>query len=289
MYRLRWAVYLLTMVSAAADAHEFWIEPSRFRIAPSDAIVADLRVGQYFKGNSQVLAPYKFVSFRVIDPAGSRPISGRLGDIPAVDVATRKPGLHVLAYRSTATSTTYVDFEKFQSVARNEGVDWVIDEHQRRGLPQTEIKEAYTRYAKTLIQVGDGGGRDRALGMPLELVAETNPYDGLPGGTVMVRLLWRDRGHGDAQITVFRKLAGCEATRSTVRTDAEGRAAIPVGPGGRILLNAVHMMEPSARIREQMRDVHWESQWASLTYGLPEQVGGDPDCERIDNSHRERR
>lgn len=290
MYGLRFSVYLLAAVATCANAHEFWIEPARFTVVESDPIVADLRVGQYFKGDSQVLYPYKFVSFDVIDTAGSRPITGRLGDLPAVNIQTERPGLHVLAYRSTPSSVAYSDFEQFQSFARKHGAGWAIDEHLRRDLPMTDIKEAYTRYAKSLVQVGDGGGRDRAVGMPLELVAETNPYAGKEDADVAVRLLWRDQGYADAQITVFRKFVGCEATSTTVRTDAEGRVTIPVESGGRFLLNAVHMMEPSVETRQRIRDVEWESLWASLTYELPEQDGGEAaGCERTDKSYQDRR
>lgn len=155
----------------------------------------------------------------------------------------------------------------------------------------TGIKEAYTRYAKSLVQAGDGGGRgDRAVGMPLELVAETNPYARPAGADVAVRLLWRDQGYPNAQITVFRKFVGCEATTTTVRTDAGGRAAIPVESGGRFLLNAVYMMEPSVETRARIRDAAWESLWASLTYELPEQGDGEAvDCERTDKSYQDRR
>jgi hypothetical protein len=287
MYALRRAVYLFAFVTTVAHAHEFWIEPSYFKVAPGERIVADLRVGRYFKGDSQVLFPAKFVSFDIIDAAGSRPVSGRLGDIPAATVTTQRAGLHVLAYRSTHSSVIYEDFAKLENFARAEGVEWVIDEHRRRGLPETGIKEAYTRYAKTLVQVGDGAGEDRPLGLPLELVAETNPYTSQPGDDIDVHLLWRNESDAGTQIAIFRKFKGCGATRTAVRTDSEGRAAIPWGTGGRVLLNAVHVIEPGAETLEHVPGAVWESFWASLAFGLPENRNEGEPCDPTDTSYEE--
>lgn len=270
MYGLRWSVYLLLFVSTCVRAHEFWIEPTRFEVSESERIVADLRVGQYFKGNSQVLAPYKFESLNVIDSRGSRPVNGRLGDLPAVKVAPRTTGLHILAYRSKPTSVVYSSYEEFASFVRKQGLDSLAGEHRRRGLPETDIKEVFSRYAKSLLRVGSATGSDRTLGMPLELVAETNPYAGDETGPVMVRLLRDGQAYADAQISIFRKQRGCEASRTTVRTDARGRAAIPRAGGGRFLVNAVHVAEPSAQTRANYQDALWESMWASLTYALPQ-------------------
>lgn len=279
MYGSRLAVYLLLAWSAAAQAHEFWIEPQRFEIEPSQDLVADLRVGEYFKGNSQTYLPAKFVLFKVIDPAGTRPVKGRLGDTPAVDIPARGSGLHVIVYQSTPSSVTYDDLDDFASFARKQGLGWAVDAHRRRGLDTTDIKEGYTRYARTLVRVGDGAGQDRPVGMPLELVAVTNPYTADENEDITVRLLWRGEGHANAQVTVFRKHSDCRTSRVTLRTDAEGRAVVPRGRGGRLLVNAVQLTEPGERLPDRM-GAAWESLWASLTFGLPEESmdEGDTSC-----------
>jgi len=275
MYRLPWTVYLLLVLPAAAGAHEFWIEPTRFEVSETDDIVANLRVGQYFKGNNQVYLPDTFVSFTVTDYDGTRPVKGRIGDLPAVRVPAGRNGLHVLAYHSTPSSVTYSSYDKFRDFARKHGFEWVIEAHQRRGLSTTDITESYTRYAKSLIKVGDGKGSDESTGMPFELVAETNPYTDLSDG-ITVRLLRLQRPQAGTRISVFRKFVGCEATRTTVITDANGRASIPRGTGGHYLVNAVHIQEPDPR-----GHTAWESLWASLTFMLPETptAGKNEKCE----------
>ena len=274
---------LLLLPIRAANAHEFWIEPTRYKLEPAEEIVANLRVGQYFKGNTFSFVPEKFIEFSVIDSSGKRPIKGRLGDLPAVNIPTAKTGLHVLVHHSTANTLTYSDFAKFERFARKEGNAWVLDTHKQRGLPRKNITEAYTRYAKALVRVGNGEGRDKWVGMPFEIVVETNPYAGPSLGEITVRLLWKGRGMADKKISIFRKYSGCEATRSAVFTDAAGRASIPRELGGRFLLNSVHVTEPSAG-SERTRAM-WHSFWASMTFELPRtdsQAVCSPPSEGID-------
>lgn len=276
----RWLVLWLLLFWSGAHAHEFWIEPTRFKITDADKIVANIRVGQYFKGNDYTFVPDKFVAFSITDSSGKRAVSGRLGDLPAVNEAPLRPGLQILTYHSTPTTLQYSDFEKFARFARKEGIAWVVDAHKRRGLPANSFTEAYTRYAKSLVQVGDVAGEDQPVGMPFELVAETNPYTAQPADDIWVKLLWRGQALADAQISVFRKPEGCQAGKSLVFTDADGRASIPRGAGGRFLLNAVHMIEPSAETASSNGAV-WHSLWASLVFELPEVptlIRDDADC-----------
>jgi uncharacterized GH25 family protein len=273
------AVYhhLLLLVTflfpVGAGAHEFWIEPLRFVISSDDRIAANLNVGKYFKGNVQSFIPARFVEFSVTDSSGKRTVSGRLGDLPALDEPLLHPGLQILSYRSRPQSAVYEDFSKFERFAQKEGNLWIIDEHKNRGLSRRNVTEAYTRFAKSLVQSGDVSGEDSVLGFPLEIVVESNPYADLTGDDIPVVLLWQGKGLSTAQISVFQKSGGCEASLATVLTDERGRAAIPRGSGGRFLLNAVHVTVPTA---ETLRDINadWESLWASTTFELP--VAADP-------------
>ncbi|MDJ0958435.1 MAG: DUF4198 domain-containing protein, partial [Arenicellales bacterium] len=261
MCRLWASIYLSLLFPLSAVAHEFWIEPTRYRLEPSEKIVANLRVGQYFKGNTFSFVPEKFVEFSVIDASGKRPVNGRLGDLPAVNEPSLRTGLHILVHHSTVNTLTYSDFTKFERFARKEGNAWLLDAHKQRGLSRSNVTEAYTRYAKALVLVGNDDGQDEWVGMPFEIVTETNPYADSSSGAIFVRLLWNGRGMADKQVSIFRKHGGCEATRTTVLTDTEGRASIPREPGGRFLLNSVHVVEsPAGSLNTRTM---WQSFWAS--------------------------
>ncbi len=250
----------LTVAPLTAAAHEFWIEPARFRIESGGDIVADLKIGQDFKGDAHPYLPSRTKEAWVVDRDGKRPSRARVGDIPAFKEASGRSGLHILAYHSTPHRLTYTKPGKFERFLENQGLGWALTEHRKRGLKKIGFSEAYSRCAKALVQSGDGGGTDVVIGMPIELVAKANPY-ALRAAALPVTLLWRGEPLANTQITVFREKDGLEVTK--VRTGTNGDATIPLGDGGRFLLNAVHIIP----WHEKPKDA-WHSYWASLTFEI---------------------
>lgn len=261
-YRKALALLLFVLAAQSAGAHESWVEPALFHVQVADDITADLRVGRDLKGNRYFYNPDEFTRLELVDSGGSRPIKGRLGDLPAVKINATRDGLHTLIYESTAFSITYKDYATFENFITREGLDRVLRAHEARGLPDKGFTERYWRFAKALIKVGDGAGQDRAAGMRLELIALTNPYTVASNTDIEVQLLWLGRPLASTQVSVHRKSGDAKAVRSTLRSNDEGKVVVPRGEGGRFLLNAVHMIEPP----ENSAGLVWESLWASMMF-----------------------
>lgn len=245
-----------------AKAHEFWIEPDGF-VHPAQArISAELKVGQSLAGVSFPFLRERFVSFGITDRAGFHPIKGHEGDLPAIDSAALGPGLNIVSYHSTPDLLRYEDFAVFTAYADLEGLTGAVEAHRRRGLPEKGFGERYTRCAKSLLVSGASGPgeRDRPVGLPFELVLGDNPYAGR-SDEISVSLSWKGKPAPNVQITVFR--AHDDVTSKRLRTDAEGRARVPIDGPGEYLLNAVHL-EPL----EGDPDAAWSSVWASLTFQI---------------------
>ena len=258
----------LALSMVPAESHEFWIDPLAFQVGPGDEVVADLRVGQGYEGFASAYFPKDFRVFELAQGDLRRPVDGRLGDRPALQQAAPE-GLQVVLHVTRDYRLTYEDFAKFEAFLREKDAAWVLGAHDRRGLPQTGVREVYSRYAKALIAVGDGAGQDRAYGFETEIVAGRNPYtEDLTGG-MPVTLLYRGAPRADAQITVFEKDATGTVRVFTLRTGAAGRALVPVQPGRRYMLDAVVLREPSDALAESQNAV-WESLWANLTFAVPE-------------------
>ena len=69
--------------------------------------------------------------------------------------------------------------------------------HAARGLPELAFREAYTRYAKSLVAVGAGKGSDARVGLKIEVVAGANPYTDDLSGAMPVQVFYLDRGTRD--------------------------------------------------------------------------------------------
>ncbi len=257
-------VLVLGVISGQAAAHEFWIEPESHRVAPGEAIRADLKVGKMLKGDYFPYLKKRFLSYRVTVGARTVDVQNYEGASPSLDITADQPGLRIITYHSTADRLVYRDWQKFLTYAEQEGMMWAVEAHKARGLPESGFSEIYSRGAKALVQVGkaDAADRDRAVGLPLELIAGENPFADKTPTELPVQLLWRGQPIGDTQISIFRNNG--TITRQIVRTDATGRAMIPLNGGGRFLLNAIHLQPVAA---SDAKD-DWESHWASLTFAV---------------------
>lgn len=262
------AAFALSLITTTAQGHEFWIDPERFIVPAGEPVRADLRVGESFEGGAQILNPLRLRRYQIATGEGLLPGEGRIGDRPAI-VQKVPEGLAVVLVATADSKLTYNAFEKFEAFVTHKAADWTIEAHLARGLPSEGFAEAYSRYAKSLVAVGDGAGSDRAFGLETEIVALKNPYIDDVSGGMPVEVLYEGAPRSGEQIEVFEAAPDGSVIVSTVTTDRDGRALIAVRPGHRYMLDSVVLREPSDEAVEATGAV-WESLWANLTFAVPE-------------------
>jgi uncharacterized GH25 family protein len=270
--RLNWLALLggaalMTMSTLPASAHEYWLQQRTFTIAPGENLQGDLKNGQDFKGSSFSYIANRFDQFTVTGPSGTADVTGRNGDMPALNMPAPEAGLYSASYQGKFDRITFTDPEKLKYYIDYEGFRGILERHAERGLPETKFQEQYARCAKALFQVGapdPGGNQDTLTGMKFELVAEKNPYALTQADFLPVRLYWEGKPMADVQIRMFR--FNKELETAIVRTDAEGRASFSLAGGGRFMLNAVNLYEGDDD--PETETAEWVSYWASLTFGL---------------------
>lgn len=279
------AAWGIAASTSLAHAHEFWLEPTLLRAGPATAAVAvDIRNGERFVGERLPLIPERISRLELHGGGAVRPIGGRLGDIPAITVVVGSPGVYSMGYVSTPAMLRHDGLADFARFAAEEGAAWAVAAHRRRALPEREIVETYTRYAKTVFVVGDAHASSRRcavvpadLGHELELTPlrglhcpDSDDARGRAGGTLALVLRYRGRPLPDAQVALYRRADGDTgpARRRVLRTDAHGVVRVAATGPGEYLVNAVLLREPAAPLAERSGAV-WESLWASITFALP--------------------
>jgi hypothetical protein len=192
MLRLALAALLALFVWAdKGDAHEFWISPETYRAAVGEAVQADLRVGEEFRGAAQSYVPRNFTRFDVVTPEDVLPVDGRIGDLPALNAEELPEGLAVIVHETTERDLTWDEWDRFAAFAEHKGLGDVAAMQEERGLDRIDVREDYFRYAKSLIAIGHGHGEDGVVGMRTEFVALANPYTDDLAGALPVQL-WLD-------------------------------------------------------------------------------------------------
>jgi len=237
---------LFVLVAMPLAAHDLWIEPTTFFPTVGQVVGAKLRVGQDLLGDPVPRSSALINELIAVDGTSRRALIGREGADPAGLARIDNAGLTIIGYRSNS-SIAELPADKFNAYLKEEGL---------RATPASKspVKDAFQRCAKTLIQSGPGGA-DRALGFPLELVAEKNPYSLARGADLPVQLTYQGKPLAGALVVAFNKLNPDE--KQSVRSDAQGRAKFRVDANGVWLIKAVHILPAGA---------DWSSYWASLTF-----------------------
>ena len=265
--RLATLPLLLIFAALPALSHELWIEPLEWQVEPGEQLQADLINGQNFEGVRQPYLANRLVLFNLFSENRATRIQNRNGSRPALDTPSHGEGLHVAAYQSTPSTLSYTEWEKFVSFAEHKDLGDVATMHDARGLPRSVFTEAYTRFSKSLIAVGAGEGSDRRVGLETELVALDNPYTAT-GDTIRVQLFYQSGVRADEQVEIYDRAPSGAVTVSTVRTNADGIAVIPVAPGHDYMLDAVLLREPTSELAD-LTKASWETLWANLTFHVP--------------------
>lgn len=267
-------LFTLTVAShftSTVNAHEYWVEPTKFKIKEGAAITANLRNGQDFKGPSFPYIKEETNLYKVTNSTQSVTPNQRTGNSPAFNYTTTSDGLHLVSFQNDFNTLNFETWPKFTHYVENQGFTGLIEKHLARGLEKIGFQEQYARCAKALIQVGDivkgtKQNTDKLTGLKFELVANKNPYTLKEGDKLPVTLFYEGSPVADKQIQVFHDDGTNKATNFKLRTDKNGNADITLNGSGKFMLNAVYIYagdeDPNTEIAE------YQSYWTSLVFGI---------------------
>ena len=255
---LKFLLLAVPLYSFTAAAHDFWIDPSRYRFDLDEPLTLTLREGPRFKGNSIPYIDALTQSFRLYDALREHPVQAQMGDDPAARI--EHPGRRGLAIAYMSRGL-FVELEpqKFRDYLMEESMDYILPKLKARGLDGKRSREFYVRCAKTLIrdEAGSTGDVfDHRFAMPLEIVPMRDPYGPEKTEDLPVLVLFNGKPIDGVGVSVL--LKGAARAPVAVRT-RNGQALVKLDAPGEWLIKAVHMVE------YQPADADWISYWASLT------------------------
>lgn len=267
--RLSALLFSIVMVMTTAPetkAHEFWIAPQSYQIPAGEVITADFVNGQEFQGATLAWFDNRVSRAEAVINGEVSIVTGRLGDMPAINHRPAGTGLLTLLVETTPATVNYREAEKFANFVTHKNLD--VD----AAAQDYPFKEVYTRHVKTLIQVGDGQGADRAMGLATEFVALENPYTDDMRDGIDLLILYQGTPKGLAQVEVFQMDPEGAVTIAILNADAEGRVTVPVLPDHHYLVDSVTLRRPAIETLNAVaapKTVKWETLWAALTFAVP--------------------
>lgn len=270
MPKLLFAALLALAPLAPAAAHDFWLQPERFRVEPGDEVAVGFLIGAPGAVEPWALEWRKLAAFQDFAPDHSfdlqaqlDPLEGREPTLGRADArfTLSMPGTHMLAFASHHAASDLPAAE-FNAYLEHEGLAAVLAERKRTGQEQTRGRELYSRRAKALVQVGPTptDSVSEPIGQTLELVPERNPLLLGPGEPLAVRVLFHGKPLAGASVVL--ESLGPGAKHGTPQiSDAAGRVTFPAPGPGAHKLNVVWSV-PIADPRAE-----FETVFASLTWG----------------------
>lgn len=267
----RFAALLIALAAAApAAAHDFWLQPDRFRIEPGDSVTLSILIGEPGAVEPWALEWRKVASFQDFAPdhmfdlqAQLDPLEGREPGPNRADATftLSMPGTHMLAFASHHALSD-LPADHFNAYLEHEGLAGVIAHRKANGRERANGREIYSRRAKALVQVGPAptDSVSRPIGQTLELVPERNPLALATGEPLLVRVLFRGKPLAGASV-VLESLAADAVKAAPQVTDIAGRVTFPAPGAGAHKLNVVW----GAPIVDPRAD--YETVFASLTWG----------------------
>jgi hypothetical protein len=189
------------------------------------------------------------------DVVDLKPLFRAGGKVPHLVQTFRRPGAHIVGMSSTPALSDLPSI-RFNDYAKVEGLTQILATGDANGTTAANGREAYSRRAKALIQVGPVRPADTALltrpiGLSLEIVPLRNPYAlgsdrSLP---VQVQVLF-----GGRALVKLTNLEFGARPVATVRSDAQGRATFQVPATGRgsLMLSWQRQFGRAAPISEQL-------------------------------------
>lgn len=248
--RRKLAPLLLTTVAVLAlplsvNAHDFWVQPQTFKLPAPGTTTMSLQVGHGTARQKSLMTADRVTRFDSFSHAGhvDRRKELRLGDANT-DTTMRfsKTGLNLVVFETNGTYSELPGI-RFNDYLKAEGMTPALTLRARQKKTDQPGREVYSRRCKALIQVGSYAKTDdaiatKAIGMPLEIVPEKNPYAPDFKGALPVRIYYYGKPLAGATV-MLNNLDFDGRPVETFITDATGRTSFTVPRNGFWQLNVI--------------------------------------------------
>lgn len=267
LFGLIQATLVVLFTSATALAHEYWFEAGTFFLRPGEVTAVRLFVGEALQSESEVsFQASKTNSFQMFTPFGTFDMRTMAEDgrKPVVNFSADKAGTYVLAMERGWSYIT-LEADKFVAYLKEDGLEEIIAERERLGESAKQGRERYSRFIKTMVQVGanrTGNAKSRHGGR-LEIVALDNPYAKKVGDTIQFQVYFGGVPLGSKTIFADNRDGSTISSQKLV-SDKDGKVTVRLDRKGVWLVRLVHMQRCSRACGE----ADWESFWGALSFGI---------------------
>lgn len=269
---IRIALGVATALSVGAGtvlAHDFWLVPDAFQVGEGAEIRLRGQTSSDFPTSESAVTVDRVAEARAIGANGE----ARIGDLSVAGTSLllryrpEGPGQWVVAVRLHPRSMRE-SVASFRRYVELEGAPEALSAVDRMRRPATDsLTRRYTKYAKTLVEVGQNGPRafDRVVGHPLEFVPLEDPAATAVGGILPIRLLYRGEPLAGARVHAHAATQPGqeqhEGAHHALFTDDQGVVRVRLDGAGLWNIRTLQIVQSDAG-----SGADWDAHWATLVW-----------------------
>lgn len=259
----------LALTSLAAGAHEMFLKPTSFYVAPNSRTEIALFNGTFDKSENPITRDRMrtvevIAAGKVTKPSASQWRDDKVTSY--LDLTVGEAGTYAVGV-STAPKIIELSADTFEDYLRHDGIEDVLKARQAEKGPRTPVRERYSKHVKTILQVGSTQTDEHAtpFGLPAEILLLQNPAAVKVGDTIGFRALLKGQPMAGqlvyASFTGFQARDGQSGRAVKLRTDADGRGSFKVTQAGAWYVTLINMQKTTG-------DATYESNWSTVTFEI---------------------
>lgn len=165
---------------------------------------------------------------------------------------------------STMTREIDLKAKDFKKYLIEDGIPDTLEERKRQKELETDVRERYSKHVKIIFQVGEKqtDNYKTALGYPVEIIPQNNPYALKTGDTFKFLCLKDGKPLANQFVMTGRDIDDNLIRGENVRTDEKGIAKIKLNGAGKWYVKFINMTP----FNDPKLD--YESKWTTLTFEI---------------------
>lgn len=259
---------MLTILLAgtwAVEAATWWILPSNYFFEVGETARIGFVQGEEFKAEPWPLTQSQVVRLEHYRAGlGVKDLRASIqnDDRERLTIKFDRAGTQLFALQS-ATQFKAWDATEFNAFLEENGLEYILAKRKENGTHDKPAGERLGVYTKLLLQVGDTFDEvyKKAVGFPLEIIPERNPYSLQSGDVMRFKILKDGKPVFGVRVKVWNRKDN-RTTLQNIYTEKDGTMETRLSSAGPWMISVVQT-EPS-----KTAGAEWDTSSASFVFGI---------------------
>lgn len=259
---------IIALLAIPIFAHDLFLKLDDFFVKSGDKVSIKILNGS-FQNSEGAVSLERLIDVSLISPKGVNSFTKKAEltkdeQTSSLHLTPNEEGTMVVGLY-TMKREIDLKAKDFNEYLEEDGIPDVLAERKKSKTLDKNVRERYSKHVKTIFQVGDTltDNYKTALGYPVEIVPQNNPYSLKVGDTFEFLCLKNGKPLKNQFVMSGREDENNELISGvSVRTDKNGIAKITLDGAGKWYVKFIQMQ----KIKDPK--LNYESKWATLTFAI---------------------